>query len=133
MIDTIGRARIIGALVLLLAFGAGVAVGHYWLPNEPPNGIMISMKATDAIPAELTKLDLTDSQETQIRLFLHQGTERVGRVMHQFMGPIDAAVDSTDQQIRSVLTAEQIRMLDQIRKEHPLKQMRERKVIDTVR
>src|SRR3954467_10063017 len=121
MIDTIGRARIIGALVLLIAFGGGVAVGHYWLPKEPPEGIMISMKATDAIPAELTKLDLSDAQKTQIRVFLHQGTERVGRIMHQFTAPIDAAVDSTDQQVRSVLTTDQIRMLDEIRRSHPLR------------
>jgi len=132
MSDTIGRAPIIGALVLLIAFGAGVAAGHYWLPREAPDGIMISLKATDAIPAELTKLDLTDAQEGQIRGFLRQGTERIGRIMHQFMPSIDAAVDSTDQQIRSVLTAEQIRRLDEIRKEHPLKQMREKRVVDTI-
>src|SRR3954468_18730844 len=133
MIDSIGRARIIGALLLLLAFGAGVATGHYWLPKEPPDGIMISMKATDVIPAELTKLDLSDAQETQIRVFLHQGTERVGRIMHQFTVPIDAAIDSTDQQIRSVLTAEQSRMLDEIRRDHPLRRKVERRVVDTVR
>jgi hypothetical protein len=133
MIDAIGRARLIGALVLLVAFAAGVAVGHYWLPRETPNGIMISLKATDEIPAELTKLDLTDSQEVQIRGFLHQGTARVGRIMHDFMGPLDAAVDSTDRQIRSVLTAEQVRMLDEIRKKHPLKQMREQRVVDSIR
>jgi hypothetical protein len=68
-----------------------------------------------------------------IRGFLRDGTMRIGRIVRDFTVPIDAAIDSTDRQIRSVLSAEQNRRLDDIRRNHPLKRMEEKRVIDTIR
>lgn len=132
MIDTIGRARLLGLIALVVAFGAGIAVGHYYWRTEPEAGVMISVKGTDRIPKELEELDLTEAQRAQIRASLRAGTMRVGQVLRNFMVPMDAAIDSTDREIRSFLTAEQNRRLDAIRKDHPLKQMKEKKIIDTV-
>lgn len=134
MIDTLGRARIIGGVVLLLAFAAGVAVGRY-LPtmrNDEP-GVTIKVIGNTKIPSELEELGLTDSQRVLIQRHLHDGTERVGRILRSFMVPMDAAIDTTDRQVRSVLTEAQNRRLDEIRKDHPLKRMQERRVIDTVK
>ena len=133
MMTAIGKARIIGAIVLVVAFGAGVAVGRYLLPPGQPVGVIISVKGSTRLPAELEDLDLSDSQRRQVQGFLHDGTLRIGRIVREFTIPIDAAIDSTDRQIRSILTAEQNRLLDEIRKEHPLKRMKEKRIIDTVR
>jgi hypothetical protein len=133
MIDAISRARIVGLIALIIAFGAGIAVGHYYWRTEPQAGVMISVKGTDRIPRELEELDLTEVQRTQIRQALHAGTIRVGQVVRNFMVPMDAAIDSTDREIRSFLNAEQNRRLDEIRKDHPLKQMKEKRIIDTAR
>jgi hypothetical protein len=133
MISTINRARIFGAVLLVAAFGAGVAVGHYYLPLRAPDGVMITVKGSNRIPDELESLQLDDSQRVVIRGFLRDGTMRIGRIVRDFTVPIDAAIDSTDRQIRSVLSAEQNRRLDDIRRNHPLKRMEEKRVIDTIR
>jgi hypothetical protein len=133
MISTITRARMVGAVLLLAAFGAGVAAGYFLIPRHAPDGVMITVKGTTRIPDELETLQLNDSQRVLIQGFLRDGTMRVGRIVRQFTVPIDAAVDSTDREIRSVLSQEQNRRLDQIRRDHPLKRMVEKRVIDTVR
>ena len=133
MTGAVGRARLIGAALLLVSFGAGMAVGYYFLPRRAPDGVVISVKGSSRIPEELERLRLDDSQRVQIQAFLRDGTMRIGRIVRDFTVPIDAAIDSTDRQIRSVLTAEQNRALDEIRRDHPLRQMKEKRIIDTVR
>lgn len=133
MMDAIGRARLLGALLLMVSFGAGVAVGHYLVPRRIPDGVVISVRASRGIPRELEDLDLTDPQRTRIREILRGGTQRTERILRSFMAPMDAAIDSTDREIRAVLSASQIRMLDEIRRTHPLKQMQEKRIIDTAR
>jgi hypothetical protein len=98
-----------------------------------PNGVMITVKGTTRIPDELESLDLADSQRVMIQGFLRDGTMRIGRIVRDFTIPIDAAIDSTDRQIRSVLSTEQNRKLDAIRRDHPLKRFEEKRVIDTIR
>lgn len=133
MIDAMTKARLVGALILMLAFGAGIAVGHYLVPRSAPNGIMITVKGTTRIPDELEALSLADTQRVAIRGFLREGTMRVGRIVREFTVPIDAAVDSTDRQIRSVLSVDQLRRLDDYRRDHPLRKMEEKRIIDTIR
>src|SRR3954462_14955553 len=133
MTNPMTRARVIGAVMLMLAFGAGIAVGHYLIPRDAPNGIMITMKGTTRIPDELEALSLSDTQRVAIRGFLREGTMRVGRIVREFAVPIDAAVDSTDRQIRSVLSVDQVRRLEDYRRDHPLRRMEEKRIIDTIR
>jgi hypothetical protein len=132
MIDRISRARVIGALILVIAFAAGVLVGRY-LPREPREGVTIIVRGSARIPEELEELGLTDSQRTIIRGFLHDGTLRIGSIVREFSVPIHAAIDSTDRQIRSVLSESQNRRLDDFRRVRPLRRMQEKRVIDTVR
>lgn len=130
MIGAIGRARLVGGLVLVAAFGAGVAVGRYY-PERERAGVMIKVTSGTKIPRELEALSLTDTQRVLIRGHLRAGTERVGRVVRGFTVPMDAAIDSTDREIRSVLTEAQNRRLNVIRKDRPLRV--EKRVIDTTR
>ena len=133
MMDTIKRARLLGAMVLVAAFAAGIAVGHYLWPRPVPEGVVVSIKASGRIPAELEELELTDTQRDAIRAMLFSGTERVGRIMRGFTAPLNAAIDSTDREIRSILSETQNRRLDEIRKDRPLKRMREKRIIDSIR
>ena len=133
MMDTIGRARLIGAAVLAAAFGAGVAVGHYVIPRRVPEGVVVSIKSAGRIPRELEELDLQPAQRERIRDILNAGTRRVGRVLETLMVPMDAAIDSTDAEVRQVLTPAQNRQLDEIRKVRPLKRLREKRMIDSSR
>jgi hypothetical protein len=133
MTSAIGKARLIGGILLLASFGAGVGVGYYFIPRQPREGVTIMVRGTTRIPDELETLQLNDSQRVLIRGFLHEGTMRVGRIVREFTVPIDAAIDSTDRQVRSVLTSEQNQKLDQIRRDHPLKRMEEKRIIDTIR
>jgi hypothetical protein len=129
MISAITRARLFGALILVVAFAAGMAVGRY-LPRTEPEGLRVMFKASDRIPVELERLNLTDSQVVAVRRILRRGTGRVDSVMQSFVPAMDAAIGATDSEIRIVLTPAQRTALDAARKERPMKVMkREREVV----
>lgn len=129
--NSIVRARLMGLVVVLGAFAAGVIVGRR-LPQAHGVGVNLTVIQSDRIPAELERLSLTDSQRALIRTHLRTGSRRVQRVVEQFTIPMDAAIDSTDAEIRSVLTPAQNQELDVIRRDQPLKRVRERRVIDSL-
>ena len=129
MMSPVVRARLLGALILVLAFVAGVAVGRY-LPRSQPDGITVMIKATDRIPAEIDRLGLTDSQRVVIRGILRRGTMRVDSVMRDFMPRMTGAVTVTDSEIRTILTTEQRAAFDAERKAHPLENVNRRKIIE---
>lgn len=133
MTDTIGKARLVGFAILVMAFALGVAVGHYAIPRRVPEGVMVTVKSSSRIPTELEALELTDAQRAEVRRILNAGTMRVGEVLRRMMAPMDSVIDVTDREIRSVLSADQIRELDEIRKARPLRRIREKRVIDTAR
>ena len=129
MITAITRARLLGALILVVAFAAGLGVGRY-LPRAEPEGLRVMFKASDRIPVELERLNLTDSQVVAVRRILRRGTIRVDSVMQSFVPAMDAAIGATDSEIRIVLTPGQRTALDAARKERPQKIMkRQREVI----
>jgi hypothetical protein len=131
MISPVMKARILGAMLLIAAAGAGFGGGYAYRARQPAAGVMISVTGTDRIPKELEDLELTDAQRAAVRQALRNGTERVGRVLHLFTGPMDAAIDSTDREVRASLTESQNRRLDEIRKRRPLRQMKT--LVDTAR
>jgi hypothetical protein len=133
MTDAIGRARLVGAAIIVAVFIAGIAVGYYAIPRRVPEGVVITVKAGREMPRELEQLGLTEAQRSQIDRILTTGTQRAGRVVESLMAPMDAAIDSTDREIRQVLTETQNRALDELRKTRPLKRMRQKRVIDSTR
>ena len=101
-----------------------------YLPRSEPEGLRVMFKASDRIPVELERLNLTDSQVVAVRRILRRGTGRVDSVMQSFMPSMDAAIGVTDSEIRIVLHPAQRARLDAARKDRPMKIMkRQREVI----
>ena len=118
MISTLARARLTGALVALATFALGVAIG-LWLPRGEEGGVNVTVTATDRMPRELERLELTDAERPQIREALRRGRDRVLRVADAFQAPMALAIDSTDQEIRAILSDSQRAAFDSARRAHP--------------
>jgi hypothetical protein len=114
------RARLLGALVVALAFGAGVMTGLA-VERRPRPGlsVIVTATATDRMPRELEQLDLTDAQKVRIRSILVRGRDRVLGVVHDFQPRMGTAMDSTNAEIDSVLTPPQRTALAEFRRSHP--------------
>jgi hypothetical protein len=112
----IRRARMIGLLVVLLVFAAGIAVGLA-IPRRAPEGL--TLRLTDRIPRELEELDLTPAQRERVRAIIARGGPRVQAVLEDMEPRMRAAVDSTDREIADVLTAPQRAALTAARRERP--------------
>ena len=112
------RARVLGAIVVVAAFVAGVFTGMAIRPRGRP-GVNLTVTATNEIPRELDQLDLTDSQEVVIRQILTRGRDRVLGVVRDFDPRMRAAMDTTNREIDEVLTEVQRAALAAYRKDHP--------------
>ena len=124
--SAMSRARLLGLVVVVLGFVAGVATGMA-IDRRPRHGMSLTVTATDAMPRELERLGLTDSQRTEIRAILVRGRDRVIRVVRDFEPIMRTAVDSTDREIGTVLTPEQRAALERYRRDNP--PMMERRII----
>ena len=116
--SAMSRARLLGLVVVVLAFVAGVATGMA-IDRRPRQGVSVTVTATNAMPRELEQLGLTESQRTTIRGILVRGRDRVIRVVRDFEPMMRTAVDSTDREIGAVLTPEQRSALERYRKDNP--------------
>ena len=115
------RARVLGSLVVLLAFVAGVATGMaYQRRPRPGVNVTLTATATNAMPRELEQLGLTDAQRGELREVLTRGRTRVLGVVRSFDPAMKAAMDSTELEIGAVLTEVQRAALAEYRREHPM-------------
>ena len=114
------RARVLGSIVVVVAFVAGVFTGMA-IKSRARQGVnvMVTATATNAIPRELDQLDLTDSQEVVVRQILTRGRDRVLGVVRDFDPRMRAAMDTTNREIDEVLTEVQRAALAAYRKDHP--------------
>lgn len=114
------RARLLGALVVVLAFAAGVVTGMA-IERRPRPGLNVTVTAmmTNALPRELERLGLSTAQEGEVRTILLRGRDRVLAVVHDFDPRMKAAMDSTNAEIDAVLTAAQRSSLAEYRRTHP--------------
>jgi hypothetical protein len=114
------RARLLGFLVVVLAFVAGVATGMTIQRRSRPGlSVMVTATATNAIPRELEQLGLTDPQRGELRGVLTRGRDRVLSVVRSFDPAMKAAMDTTEIEIGAVLTDAQRAALAAYRREHP--------------
>jgi hypothetical protein len=127
MISPLARARLTGGLLAFGTFALGVAAG-VWLASRNSDGIDIRVTATDRMPRELERLELTDAERPLIQQALRRGRDRVLRVADAFQGPMQSAVDSTDMEIRAILSDAQRAAFDSARRTHPA--LRKKRVID---
>jgi hypothetical protein len=118
--SAIVRARLLGSLVVMLAFVAGVVTGIA-VERRPPAGLNVTVTATatNAMPRELERLNLTAAQQREIRTILVRGRDRVLTVVRDFDPRMAAAVDSTNREIDAILTEVQRASLAEYRREHP--------------
>lgn len=125
MISPLARARITGGALALATFALGVAACVWGTSREKP-GINISVIATDRMPRELERLDLTAAQLPLIHTALLHGRDRVMRATDELQGRMQSAVDSTDQEIRAILSDTQRASFDSARRVNgpPLRQKR---------
>ena len=114
----IARARVLGSIVVVVAFIAGVFTGMA-IKSRARLGVNVTVTATNEIPRELDQLDLTDSQEVMIRQILTRGRDRVLGVVRDFDPRMRAAMDTTNREIDAVLTDVQRAALATYRKDHP--------------
>jgi hypothetical protein len=119
-LSPIARSRLLGSLVVVLAFVAGIATGVAF-ERRPRQGLNVTLTTTttNQLPRELERLGLTDAQEGQIRAVLTRGRDRVLAVVHDFDPRMKAAMDSTNAEIDEVLTAAQRASLAAFRRDHP--------------
>lgn len=115
MISSLTRARAYGALLALATFALGVAADA-WYRGRPQPGVNITVTATDQMPRELERLGLSDAERASIAVALRRGRDRVLRARDQLDALMRSAVDSTDQEIRSVLTDAQRASFDSARR-----------------
>jgi Spy/CpxP family protein refolding chaperone len=118
MMNPLSRARLLGLALVTGAFALGATAG-WWVARPRGAPMVMTMVATDAIPQELELLELTDDQRQQIRERLRGGRARVMRIFDQFDPLMRAAVDSTDTEIRSVLSPAQQLRFDSLRVANP--------------
>jgi hypothetical protein len=118
--SAIVRARVLGSLVVVLAFVAGIATGVA-VERRPRPGlsVMVTATASNALPRELERLNLTSAQQSEIRTILVRGRDRVLAVVRDFDPRMAAAVDSTNREIDAILTEAQRTSLAEYRREHP--------------
>ena len=114
------RARLLGAVVVVVAFAAGVMTGMA-INRRPPPGltVRVTATATDRMPRELEQLGLTSAQTSEIRTILLRGRDRVLEVVRDFDPRMKAATDSTNMEIEAVLTPAQRASLAEYRRAHP--------------
>lgn len=115
MMSSLARARVLGALLALAVFALGVFAGVRYADRARP-GVSITLTATDQMPREIDRLGLTDSQRTAIQGALRRGRDRVMRSRQQIDVIMQSAVDSTDQEIRGLLTTAQRASFDSARR-----------------
>jgi hypothetical protein len=114
MMSSLARARALGALLALIAFGLGILVGVRYSERERP-GVSITVTTTDRMPQELERLGITDAERAPIEAALRRGRDRVMRARDTIDALMAAAVDSTDQEIRGMLTESQRASFDSAR------------------
>ena len=129
MISSLARARAFGALLAIATFALGVAAGIWYAGRIRP-GLNITITATDRMPRELERLELTDAERVPIQEALRRGRDRVLHANSDLAARMQIVVDSTDQEIRALLSPEQRFSFDSARRVNG-SPFREKKVILT--
>lgn len=111
-IESLGRVRFQGAILLAVAFIvgalAGVAGDRAVLQREPqPPPFGPPRAGGGFLPAPLEHLDLSDDQRRQIVDILERRRPRTDSVLEEALPQLRAIMDSIREELRAVLTPEQ--------------------------
>ena len=132
--------RVVATLVVLAVLGSGVLAGMAIERRRAPAiipsaGVGIIFRLPVTIPTELKQLHLSTAQTEQVESILVRGKARTTRLMSQVVPQFAAVADSTDREIRDVLSAEQRRQLGDQRKQMMIRVLRDslgKRHVDTV-
>lgn len=134
-VESLGRIRAKGIALLAVTFIVGVLAGlaaeralaSRRAPEFPPSGrpMMGGWRAGE-LPQMFRRLELTEEQRAQIETILERARPRTEAVLKEMMPRLHAAMDSVNQEIRLVLTPEQISKLDSIMEEMRSRRLRRR-------
>ncbi len=116
--DVFTRARMVGLLIVVMAFGLGGYAG-YTLARRPSAGMVMTLTTSDAIPEELMRLDLSDAQQQEVRQILRAGRPRVLRVLEEMEPRMRAALQLTESEIEGVLQPDQLVRWKEFRRLNP--------------
>lgn len=119
-VQTFGRLRLQGLLVLGLAFVsgglAGIAVEHARTaagersaaePVPPP-----PFGRRGVLPPQLERLDLTQEQRAEIRVIVERRRPETDSILRAAMPRLNAIMESTREEIRAILTPAQRERMD---------------------
>ncbi len=115
MTTPLHRARLAGIGLTAVVFVGGVVVGSR-LSSEGPGEARLLVRVTDELPSELERLDLGPDQRVRLSAAVRRGRDRVVAIVDRFDPAMQAAVDSTEREIRSHLTTTQRAAFDSARR-----------------
>jgi Spy/CpxP family protein refolding chaperone len=119
-VESLGRIRVQGIALLVLAFLSGAVAGgavERVRDRRPPRGAraeLAFLKGPNGLPVAFEKLDLTPAQRQEITQILERRRPVTDSILRSSLPRLRAVMDSTRSEIRSVLTPTQRAKLDQI-------------------
>ncbi len=119
-VESLGRIRLQGIALLVLAFLSGAVAGgavERVRDRHPPRGGRAELgflKGPNGIPLAFEKLDLTPTQRRQIAEILERRRPAADSILRSSLPRLRVMMDSTRSEIRAVLTPAQRTKLDQL-------------------
>ncbi len=108
------RLEAIGLLVVALVVGVlvGVTAERWRGSNSVPERSGGFRRDSGRFPTPLSRIEMTDSQRTQIEAIFRSRRERTDSIMREIMPQIRFHIDDVREEIADILTAEQLEQLD---------------------
>ena len=121
-VESLGRIRLQGIVLLLLTFAVGVLAGlaleRVMAARRPPRFMppmsMGQPWVKGPLPPMFAELELTLEQQSQIRDIIERSRPRTEELLQQTMPHLRALTDSVRLEIQAVLTPEQAARLDSL-------------------
>jgi len=121
-VESLGRIRLQGIVLLLVTFAVGVLAGlaleRVMAARRPPRFMppmsMGQPWAKGPLPPMFAELELTTEQQSQIRDIMERSRPRSEELLQQTMPRLRALTDSVRMEIQAVLTPEQAARLDSL-------------------
>ena len=122
-LESLGRVRLQGIALLLVAFVAGGLAGaamEHRRPAPPPPMGPPGPLEPGRLPPGLERLDLSAAQRSRIMAILDQARPRTDSIFQEAMPKVRAIMDGVRDSIRTVLTEEQRKEFDEGTRNRPM-------------
>ena len=122
-LESLGRVRLQGIALLLIAFVtgglAGAAIEHRRPVPPPPLGPPGPLEP-GRLPPPIERLDLSADQRTRIVAVLDDARPRTDSIFSEAMPKVRVIMDEVQEKIRAVLTEEQRKAFDEATRSRPM-------------